>query len=173
MKIDVTFEEANESFDVRFHNVSVDPKSVKSVNGITPDESGNVQVSSTCDLEQPVWGHRNLEETEEKVRYGIRTEDNDNAFYLIPLTEEEFRGMTKYELYYEAEDDLSEAGWFDETAWVSYDQEYGGLISIRENRATLRIPKKEFVQIPGEYTGIGDIASALDHIISLQEELMA
>ena len=83
MKIDVTFEESGEHIDVIFHNMSKDPNVVKSVNNITPDQDGNVQVTSTCDLEQPRWGksgYRVLDTIEH---------DHVNGF-IKPMSKEEF-----------------------------------------------------------------------------------
>lgn len=46
MQIDVVFEETGEHIDVRFHSLLRDPDAVRSVNGIKPDENGNVEIDA-------------------------------------------------------------------------------------------------------------------------------
>ena len=53
---------------------------VKSVNGNYPDENGNVEVTSTCDLEQPRWG----------VEMLISVPGNGRNGYTLPMVKEEY-----------------------------------------------------------------------------------
>lgn len=178
MKIDVTFEEANESFDVRFHNVSVDPKSVKSVNGITPDEIGNVQVSSTCELEQPVWG-KGSEEILVSMGY-----DGRSGFHAAMSREEYDVTMAKCTRASLISGNNGEEIAEIPLSWVHHDEAFdlnldgelvpciGVEVEYDTGRERVVLWCGGITQIPGEYTGLGDVAAALDHIIALQEAVI-
>ena len=161
---------------------------VKTVNGNGPDENGNVIVRSTCELEQPVWGKIVGDETETKEL--LRLSHDGRNGWAKPMSASEYSALmakatsamlhggsepvkdvplrdivhTSYD-YDPTEGNVPCIILSDVGAYSGYSDCY--LVIEGEEPVVLG-----YTQIPGEYTGMGDVAAALDHIIALQEAVI-
>lgn len=126
---------------------------VKSINGVSPDESGNVQieVGSTSDLEQPEWGKST--ETVTQERY------SDSDF--IYMTEEEYNEiMAKDDLVVEYYELGESEGWYPlDKNNLYYDGDSLGMASGTgsEWRITYTETVTTYKKIPSEYLSVPGI----------------
>lgn len=155
---------------------------VKAVNGTSPDEDGNVSVTSTCELTQPVWGASNADG--ESLLLSV-SYDGRNG-YSYPMTRDEYDSLLARCSMAQLVDDLGEPVQsvdLGELQFINYDHD---LDDVAEpclmyysdmDYYTLEIygTKEAYTKIPAEYldlSQLGDIETALDSILAMQEELM-
>ena len=139
----------------------------------------NIGAAADCGLEQPVWGKGKAPVVLLEV-----SNDERNGF-VVPMTQEEYDDLmvkvTHGIIVCEDCDECIPAD-LSQIKYISYDidpneetrvmcfylpdDHYSG------GKLTLFGEADEIIIIPGEYTGLGDIAAALDHIIAIQENLI-
>lgn len=177
MQIDVVFEETGEHIDVRFHSLLRDPDAVRSVNGIKPDENGNVTVNSTCELMQPKWGKGELEQLAKILPDGIYG-------FSRPMSKEIFDKLIaqceKAVMVHrmdgtEIEVDIGKAEYTELLLGDSSEPEFCFILwddNAEYAAYNLVLIGAEITPIPIEYTEFGGISAAIDHIIALQDSLI-
>lgn len=152
---------------------------VKTVNGAEPDENGNVPVTSTCELEQPRWGKGKETVLIKEIPYDYR-----NGF-VEAMSEDAFNALMARVTHGTIVDNDGNAYAADlsRIKYTSYDiipsEEVYAMCFVLfyspSNDATLYLYAQEDVitSIPAEYLDLGDIETALDRILEIQEALTA